>query len=352
MNRLLKFLAVSVALQVGSVTVGLWIHDCCLLAAIDGPLKTEVRTSIGDKLPLAGVIAMVWICGLLSLGTYLTAKRFHEVLRLELERSREQAHTREQALVRTRDAVIFGLAKLAESRDNETGEHVERMSLYSQRLAAALRRHPDFRDVVTPAFVRLIGTSAVLHDIGKVGIDDAVLHKPGPLTKSERADMQQHARIGAKCLREIEERLGACNFLEMAREIATCHHERWDGTGYPAGLAREQIPLSARIVAIADNYDALVSRRPYKEPFPHEKAVEIIREGSGTMFDPRLVAAFLEIESQFRGIAKQFAAAASQSGAVEATAGPPCTEQVTREPGEQPAARRDNSDALLVSSQA
>ena len=307
MHGLVKYFAIAVAVQAGCVAAGLWVHDCCLLAAIQSSAPPELSPALYAALPLAGVIALLWICGLLSVGTYLVARRFHRQLRLELERSQERAFMREQALVRTRDAVIFGLAKLAESRDQETGAHVERMSLYSQRLAAALRRHPDFCDIITPAFVRLIGTSAVLHDIGKVGIDDDVLHKPGPLTAGERAEMQQHARIGAECLREIEQQLGACNFLQMAREIATSHHERWDGTGYPAGLAGNAIPLSARIVAIADNYDALVSRRSYKEPFSHERAVAIIREGSGTMFDPRLVRTFLEIEPQFRDIARQFA---------------------------------------------
>jgi HD-GYP domain-containing protein (c-di-GMP phosphodiesterase class II) len=314
MNQLLKYLGIALAVQVACVAAGLWLHDVCLLAALKQAsdvsdtaaraAQTAWAADLSRSLPLAGLIALVWICGLLALGTYMVGKRFHDLLRSELARARDESQTREQALLRTRDAVIFGLAKLAESRDVETGAHVERMSLYSQRLAAALRRHPDFREVVTPAFVRLIGTSAVLHDIGKVGIDDSLLHKPGPLTHAERAEMQQHARIGAKCLREIEQRLGACNFLGMAREIAICHHERWDGGGYPTGLQGEQIPLSARIVAIADNYDALVSRRPYKEAYPHEHAVEIIRKGAGTMFDPRLVAVFLEIESQFREIAR------------------------------------------------
>jgi putative two-component system response regulator len=318
MNQLLRYLGIALAVQVACVAAGLWIHDRCLLASLERApeaaetaeraLRAAWTAELAQSLPIAGAIALVWICGLLFLGTYLVGKRFHDLLRSELARLQEESQAREQALVRTRDAVIFGLAKLAESRDSETGQHVERMSLYSQRLAAALRRHPDFREVVTPAFVRLIGTSAVLHDIGKVGIDDSVLHKPGPLTRGEREDMQQHARIGAKCLREIEQRLGACNFLGMAREIAICHHERWDGTGYPTGLKGEQIPLSARIVAIADNYDALVTRRPYKEAFAHEHAVAIIRDAAGTMFDPRLVAVFLEIETQFRDIARQHAA--------------------------------------------
>ncbi|HJT32823.1 MAG TPA: HD domain-containing phosphohydrolase [Pirellulales bacterium] len=264
----------------------------------------------GDFLPLVGLMTFLWLSGLLSICTFLSGKRLHDELFGELERSEERAVRREQALLRTRDAVIFGLAKLAESRDNETGEHVERISLYCQRLAAAMRRRPEYRDVVTPAFVRLIEASSVLHDIGKVGIADAILHKPAALTSLERTEVQKHPVIGGECLAEIERRLGASNFLQMAREIALFHHERWDGKGYPAGLKGEDIPLAARIVAIADNYDALVSRRPYKEPYTHETSIDLIRNGSGTQFDPKLVEVFLEIEPEFRDIARQYAAAA------------------------------------------
>lgn len=276
----------------------------------------DVRLSADDlaaNFPLAGIIAFLWLGGLLSACTFLAGKRLHDELAGELERSEERAMRREQALLRTRDAVIFGLAKLAESRDHDTGEHVERISLYCQRLAAAMRRRPEYREIITPSFVRLIEASSVLHDIGKVGITDAILHKPGALDSVERTEIQKHPVIGGDCLAEIERRLGASNFLQMAREIALFHHERWDGTGYPAGLKEEEIPLAARIVAIADNYDALVSRRPYKEPFSHETAVDLIRKGKGTQFDPRLVEVFLEIEPEFRDIARQYANAARLS---------------------------------------
>jgi putative two-component system response regulator len=263
--------------------------------------------------PLVGLMTFLWLSGLLSICTFMVAKRLNDELAGELDRSEDRALHREQALLRTRDAVIFGLAKLAESRDSDTGEHVERISLYCQRLAAALRRHPEYREVITPSFVRLIEASSVLHDIGKVGIADAILHKPGPLTSVERTEVKKHAEIGGDCLAEIERRLGASNFLQMAREIALCHHERWDGEGYPRGLKSEEIPLAARIVAIADNYDALISRRPYKDAFPHDKVVAMIRNGAGTQFDPRLVEVFLEIEQEFREIAELYAAAGRQS---------------------------------------
>ena len=208
-------------------------------------------------------------------------------------------------LLRTRDAVIFGLAKLAESRDPDTGNHLERIAVYSTRLATVLRRNPRYRRQLTPAFVKLIGISSALHDIGKVGIEDSILLKPGQFEEQERLVMQMHVAIGGKCIREIESQLGRSNFLQMAREIAFCHHERWDGSGYPKGLAGEEIPLAARIVAVADVYDALATKRVYKAAFPHAKCVEMIRAEAGKQFDPAVVDAFLEVEAEFRAIAQR-----------------------------------------------
>ena len=212
---------------------------------------------------------------------------------------------RHNQLLRTRNAVIFGLAKLAESRDTDTGNHLERIAVYSTRLASALRRNPRYRRQITPQFVKLIGISASLHDIGKLGIADLVLLKPAKFEEHERLTMQHHAIMGGKCLQDIESRLGKSNFLQMAREIAFGHHERWDGAGYPMGLGGEEIPLPARIVALADVYDALATKRVYKEAVPHRECVKIIKDGAGTHFDPAVVAAFLEIESEFRDIAER-----------------------------------------------
>ena len=202
--------------------------------------------------------------------------------------------------------MIFGLAKLSDSRDSDTGSHLERIAQFSSLLAAELRKRPEFCDRITPGFVQLIGISSALHDIGKVGVEDAILRKPGSLTSDERQRMQLHTQIGDECLREIERRLGSTNFLQMAREIVSAHHERWDGQGYPLGLAGEQIPLSARIVALADVYDALRSKRVYKEALPHEECACLIAEAAGTQFDPRIVNAFLQIHERFRQLADQF----------------------------------------------
>ena len=169
-----------------------------------------------------------------------------------------------------------------------------------------MRRLPRYRDVVNANFVSNIGVSSALHDIGKVGVEDSILLKPARLTHEEHFRIQAHTQLGGECIRQIERRLGGSNFLEMAREIALHHHERWDGTGYPVGLVREEIPLAARIVAIADVYDALRSKRVYKEAKPHDECVRIIREDAGSHFDPGIVEVFLAIQHQFREISERY----------------------------------------------
>lgn len=274
-------------------------------------LNSAWRSSILAALPLAVGIAFLWTWILSSAATYLLSARLNsDELRRTAESDRDALKSA-QDLVRTRDAVIFGLAKLAESRDSETGQHLERISLYSTRLANALRAFPEYQGLVTPNYVRLLGISSVLHDIGKVGLEDNVLLKPGRLNAEERHKMQEHTLVAGDCLREIEQRLGASNFLQTAREIALHHHERWDGNGYPMGLAGEEIPLSARIVTIADVYDALSSKRVYKDAFPHHDCVRLIREGAGTHFDPALVRVFLSIEAEFAVIAARLGNGAS-----------------------------------------
>ena len=251
-------------------------------------------------------LTFIWICGLQGVAAYLILTRIHVHHAQRVEKTQEELVKKSKELVRTRDAVIFGLAKLAESRDPDTGHHLERIALYSNRLATALRLLPEYRHIVTPSFIRMLGVGSALHDIGKVGVEDRVLLKNGKLTAEERRHMQTHTTRGGECIRQIEKRLGASRFLSMACEIAFHHHERWDGAGYPASLFGNEIPLSARIVAIADVYDALVSRRVYKDAIPHEKCVEIIRRESGKQFDPKLIDIFLKIEGQFKSISNRF----------------------------------------------
>ena len=207
----------------------------------------------------------------------------------------------------TRDLAIFALAKLAESRDPETGAHLERMRCYSQILARHLADHPSFRDEVDLDYVRMIYLTSPLHDIGKVGIPDCVLLKPGRLSDREFEIMKQHTLIGAETLEAALREHPGAGFLRMGRDIALTHHERWDGSGYPHGLSGKEIPLCGRIATVADVYDALTNKRVYKRAFGHDVTRSIIIEESGTHFDPEVVEAFLACENEFIKVRDKFA---------------------------------------------
>lgn len=211
-----------------------------------------------------------------------------------------------------RDSIVVALGKLAEYRDNDTGEHVDHVTHYCLLLAEALRDKPEFASEINDQFINDLRKAAPLHDIGKVGIPDSILLKPGRLTAEEMAIMRQHCQIGADCIRSVMTRTPGAAFLRVALEIAAAHHEWYDGSGYPAGVAGDNIPLAARITALADVYDALRMKRPYKNAMTHEQAREIITRSSGKQFDPRIVEAFIERESEFAAmpakIAKKWAA--------------------------------------------
>lgn len=209
---------------------------------------------------------------------------------------------------RARDAMILAMASLAETRDHETGDHIRRTQNYVLTLAEALRKQPRYSEQLTDETIELLYKSAPLHDIGKVGIPDSILLKPGKLEAKEYEVMKTHAELGQAAIATAERYLGSTTpFLSVAKEIAFTHHERWDGTGYPQGLKGEEIPISGRIMAIADVYDALVSERIYKPALPHDKAVDIILKESGTHFDPNIVEVFTQIAPQFEEIHRKFA---------------------------------------------
>jgi putative two-component system response regulator len=202
----------------------------------------------------------------------------------------------------TRDLALFALAKLAESRDSETGEHVERVQSYTRLIAKNLSSEIKTHQGVDEEYIRLIYQTSPLHDLGKVGIPDSILLKPGKLTTDEFAIMETHTLVGAQTLDAALERFPNARFLQIAREIAATHHERFDGTGYPLGLAGQQIPLCGRIVAVADVYDALTSRRIYKEAMTHQQAKNILLRDRGSHFDPEVVDAFLRAEDQILAV--------------------------------------------------
>ncbi|MBL9091122.1 MAG: response regulator [Planctomycetaceae bacterium] len=212
----------------------------------------------------------------------------------------------------SRDLVIFSLAKLAEARDPETGAHLERIREYCRVLALSLGRSHRHCDVIDGLYVQMLYMTSPLHDIGKVGIPDSVLLKPGRLTKEEFEVMKQHAVIGGSTLAAAAEAHPRAKYLQMARDIAFTHHEKFDGSGYPHGLKGEAIPLCGRIVALADVYDALTTARVYKPAYSHSVAKDIILEGRGKHFDPQIVDAFLENENRFIDIRRQLGSEAPE----------------------------------------
>lgn len=247
------------------------------------------------------------------IGACLEKKRLYDQgvqYRLVLEdynlRLEERVREKVQELTQAHLGTIFATSKLAESRDPETGEHLERMREYCRVLAEQLARSSKYAKLIDQQFIDDIYAASPLHDIGKVGIRDAILQKPGALTDEEREVMNTHTTIGADTLRQVGERFPGNSFAKIGIEIAQSHHERWDGSGHPHGLAGEKIPLTARILTLADVYDALRSKRVYKDAFSHEKSWEIILEERGKHFDPDVVDAFLASEQAFQEIRERF----------------------------------------------
>ncbi|MEM1209348.1 MAG: HD domain-containing phosphohydrolase [Planctomycetota bacterium] len=254
-----------------------------------------------------GLVVGLIVMGLALLLTLLFIK--HDRGRLAAINAQLEARVdrRTRQITASRDAVIFGLAKLAESRDPETGHHLERVCAYTEALARHLATtKPCCADQLDEKTLRAMATTAALHDIGKVGVPDAILNKPGKLTDDEYHAIQRHTTIGGDTLIELKQRWGEDAFLVTASQIALQHHEKWDGSGYPFGLVGEDIALSARIVAVADVYDALRSRRSYKDAMTHDQAAAIIADGKGSHFDPAVVEAFLACADNFNEIHDRF----------------------------------------------
>lgn len=239
--------------------------------------------------------------------TQLEIKRARDWLKdqnayLEAEVSRRLAD-----YTRAQNVTIHALARLAETRDPETGNHLLRTQEYVRSLAIQLRAHPRFCDFLTPHNIELLPKSAPLHDIGKVGIPDHILLKPGKLTAEEWTIMRTHARLGSEAIEQAEADIAQpVEFLTLAKEIAHWHHEKWDGSGYPDGLKGDAIPVSARLMALADVFDALICRRVYKQPMPFDQAREIILQGRGSHFDPDIVDAFVAIYDDMCAIAERY----------------------------------------------
>ena len=231
----------------------------------------------------------------------LLAKAENRLLKYNIELE-EIVNKKVAEISKSQIATIYALVKLAESRDDDTGTHIERTSTLCKLMAQYLSLLPEYKEIINDKYIDNIYKASPLHDIGKVGIPDSILLKPGKLTKDEFDIMKSHTTIGYKTLSEVQRKYKNNGFIKMGMEIAKYHHEKWDGTGYPIGLSENEIPISARIMALVDVYDALRSKRVYKEAFTHEKTYEIIKEGRGKHFDPLIVDVFLENHEKFKDV--------------------------------------------------
>ncbi|MFA7292529.1 MAG: two-component system response regulator [Rhodocyclaceae bacterium] len=241
-------------------------------------------------------------------ATQLHVKASADFLRSKADFLESEVAKRTREVMAIQDVTILAMASLAETRDSDTGNHIRRTQFYVKALAENLKSHPRFAWYLTDQTINMLFKSAPLHDIGKVGIPDRILLKPGRFTPEEFEIMKTHTTLGCDAITHAENSLGTeVEFLKMAKEIALSHQEKWDGSGYPQGLSGDDIPICARLMAVADVYDALISRRVYKDGMPHEKAYGIMIEGKATHFDPDMVDAFAAIHEEFRAISKRFA---------------------------------------------
>lgn len=240
--------------------------------------------------------------------THLQLKQLRDSLQDQNKMLEAEVRRRTQEIVAAQEVTILAMASLGETRDNDTGNHIRRTQFYVKALAEKLRHHPRFSYFLDDDnIIDLIGKSSQLHDIGKVGILDNILLKPGRFTQEEYEIMKTHCKLGRDSIIVAERRLGVkMPYLSFAKEIAYSHQEKWDGTGYPEGLSGDDIPVSGRLMAIADVYDALICERTYKEGMTHEEAFKIIVEGKGSHFDPDVVDAFIEIADEFIQIAESY----------------------------------------------
>ena len=238
---------------------------------------------------------------------HLVLKASADFLRDKADYLEHEVGKRTAEVTAIQDVTIRAMASLAETRDSDTGNHIRRTQHYVKALALKLREQPRLAALLDDRYILMLFKSAPLHDIGKVGIPDRILLKPGKLTPEEFELMKTHTTLGRDAIHAAERQLGMpVEFLKLAKEIAYSHQEKWDGSGYPEGLKGEAIPLSARLMAVADVYDALISRPVYKEGMPHEQALAIISAGRGQHFDPDMVDAFLAIHEEFYAIAQRY----------------------------------------------
>ena len=229
----------------------------------------------------------------------------------------EDLRVKSDTISKMQNGLILVLADMVENRDKNTGDHVKKTAAYTKLILKEMKKKGIYPDIVDDKYVENVANSTPLHDVGKIKISDTILNKPGKLTDEEFEIMKTHTLHGAKIVENAMAIVPDSDYLNEARNIATYHHEKWDGSGYPKGLKGEEIPLSARVMAVADVFDALVSKRSYKEPFPFEKAVDIIREGSGKHFDPTVVEVFMDALDKVKAIADEYERILEERNSIE-----------------------------------
>ncbi|WP_458071896.1 CHASE2 domain-containing protein [Rhodanobacter sp. BL-MT-08] len=305
-----------------SVRIPVWGGKAALLLGLLLALVVTALFVAGRSLAMLTLLVVLCVVALLAMvgvvfvrtglflptGTPMMVLGALLVLSFVVRFAVNQRHAKRwrRQLDNARQVAIESMAAVAETRDPETGAHIKRTQHYVRAIAERLQRNGQYPQTLNKEYIDLLFLSAPLHDIGKVGVPDHILLKPGSLTPDELKIMRQHAEFGRKIIYSMAEHIEGDNFLLIAGEIAATHHEKWDGTGYPDGLRGQDIPLSGRIMAVADIYDALISRRCYKNPFPHERAKSLMRELDETTFDPAVLDAFFAIEAEILQIAARF----------------------------------------------
>lgn len=269
------------------------------MAETDREMTGRIRAAeIGERICICCIIIVTAVCMMLCVGITSRLEKYKNQLEKENERKTQALIHHNRKMLSIQENAIIGMADLIENRDQDTGEHVKRTSRYVELLARAAQREGYCRQLLSDDYVELLVKAAPLHDIGKIAVSDTILQKPGKLTAEEFEAMKEHTAAGGRIVAEVLKGIEEKGYIDIASQVAACHHEKWDGSGYPNGLQGKEIPIGARIMAVADVFDALVSKRCYKEPMSVDRAFDVIRESGGSHFDPELAGIFCKIKNE------------------------------------------------------
>ncbi len=300
-----KALSLFVSFALLIIAIGLWLADCHLILPLNSMTIAAEKFAFGQGYDEGLNVEAIRSLEIRTGDEIETLYRAFAKTSEDMEQYVRDVEEKNTTITRMQDSLIMVLADMVESRDKHTGHHVKKTAAYARIIMEQLRREGVHTDVLTDEYIANVVQTAPLHDVGKIEVPDALLNKPGKLTDEEYAQMKNHTLAGKKIIARSAEAVAETHYLDEAERLAEFHHERWDGKGYPHGRKGEEIPLSARVMAVADVFDALVSKRSYKEGFPIEKALAIITDGIGTQFDPQVAKAFLDAEEEVRRVAQE-----------------------------------------------